>query len=517
MKRRSLFGGLGAAFTSALAFSNFIVSKKAGAKTWASQPVLRDGTINPCDVKINLKPVMTHIIHTGKWEGPCRWDPVSVSEEKARAEESFIKWAKECKEGKINLDEKNVKILEPVHIKFAEDFILRQEEINKLKPDSREIDACFILAYGSSISAFEIGKLLDRPIMMVGLNCRNVDIAAYTRSMGYEAFVPADYAELNKLLSLLRARKVFNQTSILFPTDKGLPAVCSICAINDLPELEEKLGVAVKQIPYKELDQEMNEVMNSKTEREKAEQAADKLLRNAQKSFIDRKYVVRSIQFYQTVKSLMNRHGCNAFTIECFEFCSNRLPEKWTITPCLIHTLLRDQGYASSCEADLGSLLAMQLLMSVSNKSCHQGNADPVQGSEDTFKINHSAPSIKMNGLDQPCLPYQLGRFVASGWGTKAVINFTNNTEKTVTVARVDPTASKVLVLKGELVGSSGWDNDYLGCSVEAVIKPPDGRTGEFMKKRIDYGNHLPWVYGDYSEEIRQLGEMLKLEVDVIS
>ncbi len=43
-----------------------------------------------------------------------------------------------------------------------------------------------------------------------------------------------------------------------------------------------------------------------------------------------------------------------------------------------------------------------------------------------------------MNGFDQPGLPYQ---FVEQGWRTKAVIDFMNNQEKTVTVARVDPTA----------------------------------------------------------------------------
>jgi len=458
---------------------------------------------------------MTNLIHTDVWEGPCRWAPASVSEEKARAEESFLKWAKECKESKFGLDEENVKILEPVHIKFSEDFILRQEELNKLKPEDQKTDVYFIIPRGSSIAAFEIGKQFNKPIIMIGLNCRNVDIAAYSRSKGYEAFVPGNYNELNKLVSLLRARKVFTQTRVLFPTDSGLPAVASVAGINDPEDLETRFGIAVKKISYKELAGKMNNVMKSKMEREKAEQFANELLGNAQESYIDRKYVVRSIEFYQTVKSLMKRHGCNAFTIECFEFCSSRLPEEWTITPCLIHTLLRDQGFASSCEADLGSLLGMRLLMSVSKKSCHQGNADPK--SENTFRINHSVPGIKMNGYDQPDLPYKLGRFTECGWGTKAVVDFTDNTEKRVTVARVNPSATKILVLNGELVGTSGWDKDYLGCSVEAVIKPPNGRTDEFMKKRIDYGNHLPWVYGDYNDEIQQLGKMLDLEVEVIS
>jgi hypothetical protein len=31
------------------------------------------------------------------------------------------------------------------------------------------------------------------------------------------------------------------------------------------------------------------------------------------------------------------------------------------------------------------------------------------------------------------------------------------------------------------------------------------------------YGNHLQWVYGDYTKELKTLGEMLGLGVEVIS
>jgi L-fucose isomerase-like protein len=211
----------------------------------------------------------------------------------------------------------------------------------------------------------------------------------------------------------------------------------------------------------------------------------------------------------------MARHGCNAFTVECFEFCASQLPQKWTITPCLILSLLRNQDCAASCEADMGSLLGMRMLMTVSRKSCHQGNW--YQGGPDTFLINHSAPSMKMNGYDQPDLPYQLGRFVTQGWGTKVVIDFMNNREKTVTVVRVDPTSTKVLVIRGELVAASGWGKDLIGCSVEAVIRPPKGRLEECLRKRVEYGNHQQWVYGDWTRQMRQLAEVLGLKADVIS
>ena len=32
-----------------------------------------------------------------------------------------------------------------------------------------------------------------------------------------------------------------------------------------------------------------------------------------------------------------------------------------------------------------------------------------------------------------------------------------------------------------------------------------------------DYGNHLQWVYGDWTEDLRRLGEMLGLQVEVIA
>ena len=498
-----------------------VLAAAAGNESLAGQPPqpqpqtgpAAEEPISPRLVKLNVKPVMTSLIHTGVWEGPCRWRAVSVADEKAYAEGSFTRWSQQLKQNGLGPAE-HVHLLEPARITFSEDFVLPPGELDKLAADSRSTDAYFVYPSGSSVAAFQIGKQFDKPILLQGLGCRNVDIAAYTRSRGQEAHVAADDAELAEILSLLRARKVFRGTRVLFPTDRGLPAACSVGSIWDLEGLEERLGVGVKQISYRELAEAMDKTLADPIATERAAAAADELLAKAEKSYIEKKYVVKSLQFYQAVRNLMARHGSNAFTIECFEFCSSRLPEKWTITPCLIHALLKNQGYAGSCEGDLGSLLAMRMLSLVSGKSCHQGNSDP--RSPETFRINHSASSMKMNGYDQPDLPFQLGRFVSSGWGTKVVIDFMNQAEKTVTVARVHPAATKLLVLKGELVGGSGWGQDLIGCSVEAVIKPPQGRTEEFLKKRLDYGNHLQWVYGDYTRELKQLGEMLRLEVEVI-
>ncbi|MHC4558207.1 MAG: hypothetical protein ACYS80_12990 [Planctomycetota bacterium] len=466
--------------------------------------------------RINLKPVMTNMIHTGVWEGPCRFNIQSPSEEMAEAQKSFNEWTSDIKTNNLGLNPEDVNILEPVHITFSEDFILKPQELNKLKKDSSATDVFFIAPHGSSIASFDIGKEYHKPIILRELNCRTVDICAYSRSNGVEVFVPHNTEELRNLISLLCARKAFVRTRVLFPTDRGLPAVASLTGINEPEKLRERFGIEVIKISYRELADEMERVMDSADETDTARQLARQLIEGASKTYLQDKYVTRSMEFYNTIRNLMQRHRCNAFTIECFEFCSSRLPDKWEITPCVIHTMFKDQDIASACEADLGALLSMRLLMSVAKKSSHLGNMFHRQ--PNILVINHSAAGIKMNGFSEPGLPYQLGRFVHSGWGTKAVVDFMNNTEKRVTVARMNPTATKVLLLKGMLVGSSGWGEDKLGCSVEAHVKPVDtGDSMAFVRKQKDFGNHLIWTYGDYVDDMVQLCDILGLQTEVVS
>lgn len=467
---------------------------------------------HPRDTKLCVKPVMVNVIHSGDWQGPCRWTSATPEVERANAERSFDSWTKQLKTQGLGRAE-DVQLLEPVHVTFSENWTLKDDQWAKIAPDSGQTDVFFIYPAGNSRSSYEIGNKFGKPVVLNGLGCRNTDIACFIQAKGNEVFVAGDDLDLPKLLSLLRARKVFRQTKVLYPTN-GVPPF-TVGSVWDFAALEKRLGVSVKNIPYREMIDEMERLMGDRAAGQQAEQQTAELVRKADKCFIDEKFVLRNVLYDRCIRNLMARHGCNSFTIDCFEFCPSMLPQRWLVTPCLLHALFGNEGIASSCEADFGSLLAVRLLISVSNKSPHQGNGDP--HGPGLFHINHSAPSMKMNGLDKPDLPYQLGRFVQQGWGTKAVIDFMNNEEKTVTVARVDATAENVLVLKGTLTGSNGWGKDLLGCSVEAVIQPPAGRRDEFLRRRLAYGNHLQWVYGDYTKELKVLGEMLGMGVEVIA
>jgi len=123
-----------------------------------------------------------------------------------------------------------------------------------------------------------------------------------------------------------------------------------------------------------------------------------------------------------------------------------------------------------------------------------------------------------MNGFSEAPLKYQLGRFVEAGWGTKAVVDFMQNSEKDITVARMNPQATGLLVLRGKLTGSKGADEDLRGCSVSAfIVGKESGSADEFMRKQSDYGNHLAWVYGDYASQLERLGKVIGVNVEVCS
>ncbi len=467
--------------------------------------------------RLVVKPIMTNMYHTAEWEGPCRFNVVSTEEEKQRAHTAFKEFKEKIHSNTHGIDASSVEMLDPELVLFVEDFKITEEEYSKITTDAKNADVLLIYPSGSSVATFDIAKRYNKPVVLAaGLSCRTVDIAAYCRSNGIELYIPDSDLELNEILNLLRARKVFGETKILYPTDWGWPSVASVAGINEPEKLKEMYGIELVTISYEELSKEMDSALRNKINNAEADKMAATIYDNADRTFLEKKYVSSSMVFYQAIINLMKKHDCNAFTIECFEFCVSRLPQKWTITPCLIHTTFKDLGIPSACEGDLGGLLAMQMLMLVSKKSVHFGNM--FYRENGTMEINHSVPGIKMNGFDKPGLPYQLGRFVESGWGTKAVVDFMQNDEKDVTVARMDPTGTGLLVLKGELTGSKGWDEDLRGCAVSAFIVGKDSGTAHtFLQKQADYGNHLCMVYGDYSKQLKKLGQMLNIDVLVES
>jgi len=461
----------------------------------------------PINVKVNVKPVFIQLIHSSPYEGPCRVgrsEELTPEAERARGKAQFEAFTQELREN-LGLD---ARLLEPVYMEWGDDFALPQAELAKLEPDIRDADLILIAPSGlTQYPAVTIAHQYGKPIGRMGW-VGSVDIAAYLRSRGLEGYAFLDYEHLNRTLSLLKVRKAFHRTRILVAVEgnAGVPTGV-VSSIWDLEGLKRRYGVDYTCISAMDLIREMDGL--GEAERRQAEELTDRLLGNAVEVHMSREDLRQSVNFYLAARRALERYESNAFVIPCFEICAKRVPEERRITFCLTHSLLKDEGIPSACEADTNVLMAIALLMYLSGKSAYMGNSYLVDREENVLAVHHDVPGLKMKGLEGPDLPYEIRNFTMGGWGATIRYDFSQDVGTPVTLARFDPTGTKVLVIKGEIVGCGGFDQ--VGCSLSVHIKVRD--IVDLFHKELDFGHHLAMVYGDYLDEIKELGEIMGFEV----
>ncbi len=466
----------------------------------------------PLNAKVTVKPVFASLVHTSAYEGPCRtgrledWDP---NTERARAKESLNRFTAD-----LQRLSSQAKILRPVCIEHKDDWMIEEEEFRKLESDSEEVD--LYLIDGSSLNQFaavKIGERYQKAVAMVGgenslglpMGC---DAVSHLRAKGFEGYLALDYTELNHLICLLQVRKAVRQTKLLRVTEGKFDNVNG--NYRDLEGFKTRLGVDCEDVSIAQFAQEMDRVTNSRDQRQKAERIADRLIQKAQRVHIKREYVVNDVEFYLTTKNLMQKYGCNAFTANCFELCPDRRVAYDTKTiPCLTHSLLKDEGIPSACEGDINALLTIMLLTYLAKRTVYMGNIFLSDRTKNIMKILHDVPGIKMKGFDEPDLPYEIRNFTVGGWGSTIRYDFSRDEGQEVTVARFNPSGDRMLVTSGEIVGGGAFES--IGCSTYVLIRVPD--VLEFFHKAPDFGNHSSMVYGNYVEDIKELGRLMDFDV----
>ena len=314
---------------------------------------------------------------------------------------------------------------------------------------------------------------------------------------------------MNRLISLFRVRKALRHSKVLVVSEGNPIPVGVVSSIMNLEDVKLRFGVDYRCIPSKEVFDEMDRIVQSEAGRIKAEEITNRLISNAQAVHMRREYILQSVNFYLAVKSLMGKYGCNAFVMPCFEVCVKRIPAERKVTFCLTHSLLKDEGYPSACEGDINVLLAMMILMYISKKAAYMGNSYIIDKQNNIMALHHDVPSLKMKGLEAPNLPYEIRNFTYGGWGATIRYNFALDKGEIVTMARFNPKATELLVVKGEIIGCGGFDK--VGCSLAAHIKVPD--IISLFQKEADFGHHLAMVYGDYTQELKDLGKLIGFKV----
>jgi L-fucose isomerase-like protein len=185
---------------------------------------------------------------------------------------------------------------------------------------------------------------------------------------------------------------------------------------------------------------------------------------------------------------------------------------KYKVTPCITHSLLKDEAFPSVCEGDVNVFFSMALQMYLADRSAHMGNTVVHDVNQNLLSMNHDVPALKMKGFNQPDLPYNLVHFTERGWGPTMRYDFTRDKGDVVTFCRMTPMADKLLVVKGEMESGNGMES--WGCSLNAVIKVKDAR--KYYKKAMQTGHHFSLIYGDYTQEMEQLAEILGIDFEIV-
>lgn len=460
------------------------------------------------EMKLNVKPVFPQLVHSGAYEGPCRVGDektLSPDTEKAQSKRRFNEFYEDLRGNLIS----DAEILDPICLEWGEDWIMPESEFEKLKSDLHEVDLFLVASSGlPQYPAVEMAQRYNKPLAMLG-QVTSIDVSAYLRARGFEGYAPLDFRDLNRLISLLRVRKAVRQTKMLVATYGNLITVGVVSNLYDLQDLKARFGIDYTCIPPEQVFNEMDNIIKSEAEQKKAEEQTERLIENAQKVHMRREYIHQSVNFYLAAKSLMEKYRCNAFVMPCFEVCVKRIPADRQVTFCLAHSLLKDEGFPSACEGDINVLLTMTLLMYTSRKSAYMGNSYVIDKEENLIALHHDVPGLKMKGLNKPDLPYEIKNFTVEGWGATIRYDFSHDIGETVTLARFNPTATKLFVAKGKIAGGEGFNK--VGCILRANIKVRD--VVDFFHKEADFGHHLAMVYGDYTQEIRELGDLMGFDV----
>lgn len=446
------------------------------------------------NTKLIVRPIVGCLTHSHFWEGPCRAgykEDMTVEAESAAADKAF-------EEAKKVLEQatEEIQFLEAVDARYDEKFVVGRDVFEKIEEDMEQVD--FFLCMNWRIPKLERYR---KPIVILQNGNEGIDFAAYCRNIGVEAYVAMDIRDLNEIAHLLWVRKAVSETRALVLTAGGQPTFGIQSLIRDPEVLRQKYGFEVIKLPFREIFKYMDEITD-----EEAKPIADRIINGSRETKVNTDWFLNDVKYYLAAKKMMDIYDCNAFSTACHELCTSEIPQERKFTPCMCHSLMKDEGIPSGCEEDLNALLAMSILQYAAHRPAFMGN--PNHETDELLRIHHAVPALCMNGYGTKPLEYKLWAFTGQGFGGKLQVDFTENEQDDVTLARFNPAGDTICVKVGQVLRSE-YDEVY--CSPYYYIQMDDARR--YMHHLAGFGHHQVLVFGNYMQELKDLAEVMGFKV----
>ncbi len=502
------------------------------------------------DIKLNVRPITLSMYHDYVFEGPCRF----VTGDKLKKEydlRASVEAHKAIVAGlKATLPAEDVNLMEPIHIQYNESFIINDKDLEEMVKEQEKVDLYLISATSVGDILLEFAERYRKPIIVLG-GCLNTLVSAGLLARGLEIYPCETLADVAQYMTVLKARKALAETKVLAVTRLNSNNAAGIMdSFISLDEVTRKFGTRFRYYDLHEFIDQTHNVPNDSNpttpgryclninneDEVEINKMTDEFIADAAECHMTRDDVFRSMKAHYLVNKLLEALDCNAFTIPCFDVCATRRLNEERFTLCLNHSLNNENGIISSCEYDMCSILSMVVLATIARSAPYLGNSIPnpfKSGVLDVFSklmfnpeyveaarkelgdmenlvlTFHAVPNRKLKGFKTEAAPYAIRSFTGSGWGATVRYDFARDKGQEITMCRFDPSATKLFVATGTIVGGIGYND--INCSEGVFFKVADSK--DFFQKISIVGNHNPLVYGDHLDQIVKVGKVLGLEV----
>ena len=219
--------------------------------------------------------------------------------------------------------------------------------------------------------------------------------------------------------------------------------------------------------------------------------AADLLAEPGVTLATERKFVVNTFLALGVFKKLMKEHNCSNVGVAN---CMGSIIRVLDTPPCLVFSLLNDEGFTAFCHTDYTHTPPGVLLRWISGKPSFIANAHyPHAGS---ITMAHCATPRRMNGRDNE--PTKIMTHFESDYGAATRVEFTKG--QTITNLVPNLTCTKWVGYRGKVADVP----NYPACRSQIDMQI----DGDWRKLLQDMpGFHTVLCYGDY---LREVGYALK-------
>ncbi len=304
----------------------------------------------------------------------------------------------------------------------------------------------------------------------------------------------------NKIIEWKQIRKKSNKKIDIKKQKIGLvgerPEGFDTCDYS-LLEIRKKLNFDIKKIKLNELFSESKKIKKSVLNSTQIK--IEKNLKNSKK--LNQQELKKSISIYHGLNTLQTKHDVQAFAVRCW-------PEMFTeygCASCGPMAMMNEKKISSACEADVLGGISCNILNQLNNQPSLLVDIVDIDEKDNSVVFWHCglAPlSMSKKGDAKADIHSNRKKPLLHNFAFKP---------GDITIFRVSKSASKLkfFVLKGKVINRK---NSFTGTSgVVSFGKNTKNKIEKMFKGGLEH--HVAFTYGDYYNEIVNLGNQMKIPI----